>query len=229
MDRRRAVLKYAAGLGLLASVLFAAHPVEMLFAEPAGERQVFSERWRHISPAPAQAAQSTSETAPTTAPTAPKPAASPVASSGDKPAALPVSLDQALYLIRTTLLTLNDANRSGNYTVLRDLAASDFQTNNSAADLAQSFADLRRRRFDLFAAALAAPQLISAPALDAQRRLRLQGFFPTRPLQINFDLLFQNVGGQWRLFGISVVTPEAPAQAQTTPTTPRQSTRMTSR
>jgi hypothetical protein len=36
---------------------------------------------------------------------------------------LPVPLEQALYLIRSTLLTLNDANRTGNYTVLRDLAS----------------------------------------------------------------------------------------------------------
>ena len=36
---------------------------------------------------------------------------------------LPVTLEKALYLIRSTLLTLNDANRTGNYTVLRDLAA----------------------------------------------------------------------------------------------------------
>ena len=33
-----------------------------------------------------------------------------------------ISNEQALYLVRSTLLTLNDANRSGNYTVLRDLA-----------------------------------------------------------------------------------------------------------
>jgi len=53
--------------------------------------------------------------------------------------AMPVSTEQALYLIRSTLLTLNDANRSGNYTVLRDLAAPDFQARNTAADLSQSF------------------------------------------------------------------------------------------
>ncbi len=49
--------------------------------------------------------------------------------------------------------------------------------------------------------------------------LRLTGFFPTKPLQINFDLLFQNVAGQWRLFGISVSTPAAqqPATSQTPP------------
>jgi hypothetical protein len=38
----------------------------------------------------------------------------------------------------------------------------------------------------------------------------LTGYFPTRPLQINFDLIFQSVAGQWRLFGISIATPEAP-------------------
>jgi hypothetical protein len=125
---------------------------------------------------------------------------------------LPVSLEQALYLIRSTLLTLNDANRTGNYTVLRDLSAPDFQARNTAADLAQGFADLRRRNFDLFSVALAAPQLSAPPALDGNGMLRLTGAFPTRPLQINFDLLFQNVGGQWRLFGISVATPQVPAQ-----------------
>jgi hypothetical protein len=125
-----------------------------------------------------------------------------------------VSIEQALYLIRSTLLTLNDANRSGNYTVLRDLAAPDFQARNTAADLAQSFSELRHRNFDLYAAALLAPQLSAPPVVDANQRLRLTGLFPTRPLQINFDLLFQVIAGQWRLMAISVATPEAPPAAQ---------------
>ena len=50
-----------------------------------------------------------------------------------KQAAAPVSDEQALYLIRSTLSTLSDANRSGNYSVLRDLAAPDFQARNTAA------------------------------------------------------------------------------------------------
>jgi hypothetical protein len=124
---------------------------------------------------------------------------------------LPVNVEQAFYLIRSTLLTLNDANRSGNYSVLRDLAAPDFQAKNSPADLTDSFSDLRRRKFDLFATALVAPELTTAPALDAKGMLRLTGHFPTRPQQIDFDLLFQNVGAQWRLFGISVATPAVPA------------------
>jgi hypothetical protein len=138
----------------------------------------------------------------------PKPAAPEQPGPSPRPA---ISKEQALYLVRSTLLTLNDANRSCNYTVLRDLAAPDFQARNSAADLAQSFTDLRRRSFDLFAAALIAPEFTAEPAFDAGGKLRMAGFFPTRPLRINFDLTFQNVNGQWRLLAVAVATPEAPA------------------
>ena len=169
-----------------------------LTAQPAPSGRPFSERWQEVLPA--HAAQNVAP-----------PAQRSPANSQDK---LPVSLEQALYLIRSTLLTLNDANRSGNYTVLHDLAAPSFQAKNSPADLAQIFTDLRNRHFDLFAVALAAPQLSAPPHLEGGGMLRLSGEFPTRPLQINFDLLFENVGGQWRLFGISVQTPQAPPAPQ---------------
>jgi hypothetical protein len=123
-----------------------------------------------------------------------------------------VSIEQALYLIRSTLQTLNDANLSGNYTVMRDLAAPDFQARNTAADLVYSFADLRKRNFDLYGAALLPPQLTAVPAVNQNGILRLSGYFPTRPLQINFDLFFQTVANRWRLYGISITTPEAAAQ-----------------
>jgi hypothetical protein len=173
--------------------------------------------------APIAAGDTVAQPAPAPAPApklgapAAKKQAPPPAVAAPTPQPLPVNVEQALYLIRSTLLTLNDANRSGNYTVLRDLAAPDFQARNTAADLSQIFADLRRRNFDLFGAALLAPQLTAAPAVDADKRLRLTGFFPTRPLQINFDLSYQVSSGQWRLFGIAIATPEAPPLAAQTP------------
>lgn len=136
-----------------------------------------------------------------------KPAA-PSASSTAAPATA-VPQAQAIYLIRSTLMTLNDANRSGNYTVLRDLAAPDFATRNSPADLSVIFTDLRRRRVDLFAVAMINPVMDQPIALDKNGRLHLAGHFPTNPLQIKFDLLYQNTGGQWKLYGVSVQTPAA--------------------
>jgi len=128
--------------------------------------------------------------------------------AGPTPSQPPVDNQQALYLIRSTLMTLNDANRSGNYTVLRDLAAPSFQRRNTAADLAQVFSDLRAKKIDLFLAATVQPQF-NTPTLDQNRRLRLQGFFPTRPLQIRFDLTFEVSDGLWKLYTITVATPPA--------------------
>jgi hypothetical protein len=138
----------------------------------------------------------------------------PAKESPAKPAAVSpsISTGQAIYLVRSTLMMLNDANRSGNYTVLRDLAAPEFQRKNSAADLAESFLDLRRRKFDFFVVSFASPQFSPDPSVDSSGKVRLTGSFPTRPLQIRFDLTFESVDGQWKLFAISVATPEAPKQ-----------------
>jgi hypothetical protein len=156
--------------------------------------------------AAAQAQQNTSSTKP-------KPAVKTLAVTNDAgspvPGSQPFSMGQATYLVRSTLMTLNDADRSGNYSVLRDLSSPEFQARNSAADLAQSFLDLRRRKFDLFAVSFATPQFSPAPQVDANGRIRLMGFFPTRPLQIRFDLTFQSVDGEWKLLAISVATPQA--------------------
>lgn len=155
------------------------------------------------------------QTRPGTPPAGQKPAPTPPA-TGDKTLP-PIGLEQTVYLVRSALMTLNDANRSGNYTVLRDLASPAFQARNSPADLGQAFADLRRRRIDLFAVALLNPQMDRPPERDAAGRIHIVGFFPTRPLQIRFDLTFELVGGpngQWRLFAIGVATPQAPAAAQ---------------
>jgi hypothetical protein len=188
----------ARSVGLVVSVLlsFSVAAATDSGSSSAEQQPTFNERWQWL----AQAAPPGPKSAPS------KPATKPQQK-------LPVSLEQALYLIRSTLLTLNDANRSGNYTVLRDLAAPSFQARNSAADLARIFADLRGRHFDLFAVALAAPQLAAPPHLEANGMLRLTGDFATRPQLIRFDLLFENVGGQWKLFGISVATPPAASPA----------------
>ena len=121
------------------------------------------------------------------------------------------SARQIVLLTRSALMTLGDAMRTGNYTVLHDVGAPSFRKANPPERLAQIFSNLVARRVDLTLAAITVPRMDEALVDEKARLLRLKGSFPTRPSQINFVLLFQEVGGHWRLFGISVDTSEVRA------------------
>ncbi|MBC7018053.1 hypothetical protein G6O44_25355, partial [Salmonella enterica subsp. enterica serovar Enteritidis] len=68
-----------------------------------------------------------------------------------QPAPKPANIDRngVLILVRSTLLALDQANKTGNYTVLRDLGAPGFQAGNNAARLAEIFASQRNDKLDL--------------------------------------------------------------------------------
>ncbi len=120
-------------------------------------------------------------------------------------------------LLRGTLLTLNDAIQTGNFTVLRDVGAPGFREANSAAGLSRAFANLASAKIDLSAVSVIAPQLSEGPGLDQQKgMLRLKGYFPGTPVQINFDVLYQVVDGRWRLFGLSVQPADSTAKLPNT-------------
>jgi len=99
-----------------------------------------------------------------------------------------------LILIRSSLLALDQANKTGNYTVLRDLGAPGFQT-NSAARLGEIFAKLRNDNLDLSGVAVIDPQLNLLPQIEANGLMHMAGFFPSVPSQVNFDLSFAPVSG----------------------------------
>jgi hypothetical protein len=127
--------------------------------------------------------------------------------------------EQTLILIRSTLLTLNDALRSGNFTVLRDLGSPSFREANTAGRLAQIFSGLSSKGIDLSAVAILVPQIPQAPAIDQNRRLKISGVFPGQPIQINFDLLFEAHAGRWQLQGLAVNPVSASAATPTSPAT----------
>ena len=153
-------------------------------------------------------------------PTTQKPAAQQLVAQKAKPAASQVVMPDAkkiVLLLRTTLITLNDAIQIGNFTVMRDMAAPGFRDANTAGRLAQSFSDLASKGIDLSPTSVIAPQLTEPPGLDQVKgMLRLKGYFPGQPVQINFEMLFQAVGGRWRLFGLSV-QPGPAVAAQSAP------------
>ena len=106
-------------------------------------------------------------------------------------------------MIRTTLIALNQANQTGNYSVLRDLGTPQFQSLNSDARLGEIFAALRNRKLDLSPLLFFDPKLIREPALQSGL-LRLTGYIPTDPERILFDMGFERVGDQWRLSAIVI-------------------------
>jgi hypothetical protein len=139
------------------------------------------------------------------------------AQQGPKPAN--IDRNGVLILIRSTLLALDQANKTGNYTVLRDLGAPAFQA-NTAARLAEIFAKQRNDNLDLSGVAAIDPQLSLLPQIEPNGLMHLAGLFPSVPSQVNFDLAFAPVNGQWRLFGISVSVGQAAPVAPQPPPAP---------
>jgi hypothetical protein len=149
-----------------------------------------------------------------------QPASPPPAGQQQAPREQPIQIDRngVLILTRSTLLALDHANRTANYTVLRDLGAPGFHATNSAARLAEIFANLRTQNIDLSGVAVLDPQLTVLPTAVQGGMMRMAGFFPSVPTQVNFEMLFAPIEGRWRLFGIAVqlgqASPAAPTPQQ---------------
>lgn len=107
-------------------------------------------------------------------------------------------------LVWSTLIALDNANRTGNYSVLRDLGGSSFREANDPARLAEIFRDLRQQNLGLGQTVLLVPIYDGPPARDENGRIRIVGNFATRPVGIRFDLEFEFWNGAWTIYNIGV-------------------------
>ena len=129
-----------------------------------------------------------------------------------QPRAQPVPVpDQhtALKMLWSMMAAVDHANRTGNYSVLRDMGSAVFQQNNNPADLATIFAALRERGVDLSDTLMVTPVWQVPPTMIAPTALRMRGTFPLRPLPIQFDMVFLWDRG-WRLDAISIAATTTP-------------------
>lgn len=138
---------------------------------------------------------------PVPAPAAPAPAnAAPAA-----PQAMNLDPKTVLMLVRSTLIALDQANKTGNYSVLRDLGSPGFQRINSDAKLAEIFAGQRSNGLDLAAALVLEPTITLAPQVEKNGLLHLAGFFPIdADTKLTFEFLFQGVDRRLQVDGLSV-------------------------
>jgi len=107
-------------------------------------------------------------------------------------------------MIRTTLLTLNDANLTGNYSVLRDRAAPSFQKANSVKKLSGMFKKMRSWKTDMSSVIYFHPKLAGKPEITKDGQLTVKGIMSTRPKQIVFAMQFEKDKKRWALSGIAV-------------------------
>ncbi len=114
-----------------------------------------------------------------------------------------------LAMVRSSLAALDQANRTGNYTVLRDLGGSSFHR-NTAARLAEVFAPLRAQAVDLSPALTTDPVFTLPPRVEPSGLLRCAGFIPSQP-RLVFEIAWQKDDGAWKLYGVVVTTTPAPA------------------
>jgi len=113
-------------------------------------------------------------------------------------------VEHVYVLIRSAILTLDNAMRAGNFSVLRDAGAPSFQAANTSAKLARIFQKLDQQGVDLSSVAVTAPTITDLRSLNQGHRLSVTGYFPSPRSRIDFDLMFEVDRGRWRLFGISV-------------------------
>ena len=125
----------------------------------------------------------------------------PAAAQAEPPA---IEESYAVALIRDVLTAVNHGNWTGNYTVLRDYAASDFAAANDPTRLAGLFTQIRAERLDLLPVLVSDPILLRSELLQQQTQMRLTGYFPLQPQHVSFDLGFERQGSRWLLLAISV-------------------------
>jgi hypothetical protein len=131
------------------------------------------------------------------------------AEAADLASGPPVDRQSALVLIRSALAALDQADKTGNYTVLRDLGGPQFRKNTDAR-LAEVFAGLRSQSIDLSPVLAVDPVFTLPPTVAPSGLLHTAGAVMAGAKQLHFEIAWQKEDGVWKLYGI-VVTASEPA------------------
>jgi hypothetical protein len=116
-----------------------------------------------------------------------------------------VPSDRALEtLVKTSLLSFNDANMAGNYTVFHAKLSKPFREQFPPERLKETFKEFSDKRIDIDVVATYSPSYVAPAAIDAEGKLVVKGFFPTEPVRVNFELDFIPSEGEWKLIRIHV-------------------------
>src|SRR5262245_16387774 len=107
-------------------------------------------------------------------------------------------------LIKTTLLTFNDANVTGNYTVLHAKGAKPFRDQFPPERLKEVFKAFVDNHIDFDIIAARTPLTTQEAKINDEGVLSLQGYFDTTPNHVYYDLNYILSEGEWKPIKINV-------------------------
>jgi hypothetical protein len=113
-------------------------------------------------------------------------------------------------LVKSTLLTFNDANVTGNYAVFHAKLSKPFRDQFPPEKLKATFKDFADKHIDFDVVAALKPVYEPAPAIDDEGKLHVNGYFPTEPTRVAFSVSYIPSDGEWKLISINVKTVKAP-------------------
>ena len=114
------------------------------------------------------------------------------------------SATQQEILIKAALLTLNDANVTGNYTVLHAKLAKPFRDQFNPDKLKQVFKSFADQKVDFSVIAAKTPIATSETKIDNRGALILRGYFDTTPNRLIYELDFLPSEGEWKPIKLNV-------------------------
>jgi hypothetical protein len=120
------------------------------------------------------------------------------------------SATQQEVLIKAALLTLNDANVTGNYTVLHAKLGKPFRDMITPDKLKQAFKSFADQKVDWDLIAAKSPVATSESKIDNRGALVLRGYFDTRPSRLNYELDYMPSEGEWKpvMLNVKLKQPE---------------------
>ena len=107
-------------------------------------------------------------------------------------------------LIKTTLLTFNDANLTGNYDVLHARLAKPFRDQFSPENLKQVFQSFVDRKIDLGGIVIKQPVATAESKIDERGLLLLRGYFDTTPSRVIYEIDYAPSEGEWKPISLHV-------------------------
>jgi hypothetical protein len=116
---------------------------------------------------------------------------------------IPAPLAQEV-LIKTSLLTLNDANVTGNYTVLHAKLAKPVREQFNPDKLKQAFKEFADQKIDFEIVAAKAPIATKDARIDERGALQLRGYFDAAPSRVTYELDFIPSEGEWKPLKLNV-------------------------